>query len=203
MSDLAEYVVPCVICGEEEESFLEDALSAVDAGARWLHIYEPAGESAGAPQKVRALRALLKEVGVPVWYEGGVRSFHLVEMLLGLGFAGVVMGSEVLRFKERAAYAWRSFGCRIRFGVVYPGERIFGAGDSEWCYHVWLGEALGGVEELAVIPPSSVLDFTRLPSLSPGRLCNLLAGISVEWKGIVVPRSLYPLEGLSRMGVAR
>lgn len=228
-------VVPCLVCGEDGEAFLEEAVTVEREGACWIHVYDPIGESAGAPQNVQALRAFLKRVRVPVWYEGGVKSFHLVEMLLGLGFAGVVLAEEVLHSRERATHAWGRFGARVRFGVSYPFLVFSWGSEGEFPYHVWFRELpslihlsplssgtggpplesfnTGGVpfssleeregDRMRILPPGEalkgishqvVLDFSRLPGVSREYLCNLMAGASVEWEGIVVSCALYPVE---------
>jgi phosphoribosylformimino-5-aminoimidazole carboxamide ribotide isomerase len=72
---------------------LEAARSWVEAGAHQLHVVDLDGAREGSPQNLEHLRRITTELGIPVQYGGGLRSFVAVRDALAAGAQRVVLGT--------------------------------------------------------------------------------------------------------------
>jgi phosphoribosylformimino-5-aminoimidazole carboxamide ribotide isomerase len=74
-----------------------DPLSAargwVEQGAAYLHVVDLDGARAGAPRNLEHLRAIARELQVPVQYGGGLRSAAAVRDALQAGARRVILGT--------------------------------------------------------------------------------------------------------------
>ncbi len=82
----------------------QDPLSAArgfkDAGARFLHVVDLDGAKSGEPVNLEHLRAIRRELGLPVQFGGGLRSLDAVEDALTAGAARVILGTAAFADPE-------------------------------------------------------------------------------------------------------
>src|SRR5207245_2688142 len=76
-----------------DERPLQAARRWVDAGASRLHVVDLDGAREGAPVNVDHLRAIARDVGVPVQYGGGLRTPEAVAAALGAGAERATVGT--------------------------------------------------------------------------------------------------------------
>lgn len=94
-------------------SFLEVQLPGKpDRSSDWLHVVDPEGDAAGAPQNVQALHQLLEEVDIPVQYEGGIQLIHTAELILGLGVDRVVIGPALKKTDRTPEHFFSRIGAK-------------------------------------------------------------------------------------------
>jgi phosphoribosylformimino-5-aminoimidazole carboxamide ribotide isomerase len=79
-----------------DERPLQAARRWVDAGASRLHVVDLDGAREGAPVNVDHLRAIARDVGVPVQYGGGLRTPEAVAAALGAGAERAIVGTVAL-----------------------------------------------------------------------------------------------------------
>ena len=79
-----------------DEHPLEAARRWVNAGASRLHVVDLDGARQGAPVNVDHLRAIARDVGVPVQYGGGLRSAEAVAAALDAGAERAIVGTVAL-----------------------------------------------------------------------------------------------------------
>lgn len=90
-----------------------------EQGAQWLHIVDLDGARKGAPstQNLDVLRHILRQVGLPVQYGGGVRSAEIVERMLNIGVARVVVGTAAAKDATLAQGLFTVYGDKVAVGV--------------------------------------------------------------------------------------
>jgi phosphoribosylformimino-5-aminoimidazole carboxamide ribotide isomerase len=89
-------------------------------GARWLHIVNLDGAFEGAlyvqsregklPVNLQRLRDIATEVGMPIQFGGGLRTFDDIELALNLGARRVMLGTVAVRQPQRVSGAIERFG---------------------------------------------------------------------------------------------
>jgi len=79
-----------------DERPLQAARRWVDAGASRLHVVDLDGAREGAPVNVDHLRAIARDVSVPVQYGGGLRTPEAVAAALGAGAERAIVGTVAL-----------------------------------------------------------------------------------------------------------
>ena len=88
---------------------VEAARSFVAAGASYLHVVDLDGAREGEPANLHHLERIVREVGVPVQYGGGLRSLQAVRSALAAGAQRVVLGTAAYTdasFLEEALSLW-------------------------------------------------------------------------------------------------
>ncbi len=88
-------------------------------GAQWLHIVDLDGARMGSPQAVnlQVVRQILRQVGLPVQFGGGVRSGEVVERMLNVGVTRVVVGTAVAQNDNLAQGLFTVYGDKVAVGV--------------------------------------------------------------------------------------
>ncbi len=88
-------------------------------GAQWLHIVDLDGARMGQPntQNLEVLRQILRQVGLPVQFGGGVRSSEIVERMLRIGVTRVVVGTAAAQDAPLAQGLFTSYGEKVAVGV--------------------------------------------------------------------------------------
>src|ERR1017187_4495623 len=68
------------------------------AGAKWLHIVDLDGARTGLPntENLNIVRQIVRQVGLPIQFGGGVRSASIVERMIGIGITRVVVGTAAI-----------------------------------------------------------------------------------------------------------
>jgi phosphoribosylformimino-5-aminoimidazole carboxamide ribotide isomerase len=103
---------------------VEAARSFVEAGAHFLHVVDLDGAREGEPANLHHLERIVKEVGVPVQYGGGLRSVQSVRAALVAGADRVVLGTAAYTdsdFLEQALTAW---AVRVLVAVDVRGGHV-------------------------------------------------------------------------------
>lgn len=88
---------------------LDAARKWVEQGANYLHVVDLDGAREGRPVNLDHLRRITTELGVPVQYGGGLRSFVAVRDALAAGAQRVVLGTAAytdLEFLDAVLEAW-------------------------------------------------------------------------------------------------
>lgn len=108
---------------ESVTTYSEDPLKMAkrwqQEGAKWLHIVDLDGARTGSPNAVnlQVIRQIIRQVGLPIQYGGGVRSGEIVDRLLNIGASRVVVGTAVAADDALAQGLFRAYGDKIAVGV--------------------------------------------------------------------------------------
>jgi phosphoribosylformimino-5-aminoimidazole carboxamide ribotide isomerase len=113
------------------DSPLAAARAWVDAGARWLHLVDLDGARSGEPRALDHLRAIRREVGVPVQWGGGLRSLEHVAAAVDAGADRVVVGTAAHRDPALLEDAVRRWPDRVGVAVDVRGGRVAVSGWAE------------------------------------------------------------------------
>ena len=123
--------------GEFDDStvYYDDPVDAarawVSAGARWLHIVDLDGARSGAPASLGHLERIVREVGVPVQYGGGLRSVDAVRAAVAAGAERVIAGTAAFRDVDFLDEIVSEFGARVVVSVDTRGGMVSTAGWTE------------------------------------------------------------------------
>lgn len=100
-------------------------------GATRLHIHDVDGARVGMPQNRDQVRDIVRRVGLPVQYSGGVRSVDVIERVMSWGVDRVIADAEATldltvksampRFAGKVALELRPFNGRIPHPGAPPG----------------------------------------------------------------------------------
>jgi len=85
----------------------------VKQGAKLLHIVDLDGAFSGSPKNLHLVKAIAKEIPVPIQFGGGVRSLAAIKKVLGLGVARVVLGTKAVEDKAFLEKAFKQFKERL------------------------------------------------------------------------------------------
>jgi phosphoribosylformimino-5-aminoimidazole carboxamide ribotide isomerase len=103
---------------------LEAARSWVQAGARNLHVVDLDGARAGQPVSLGHLRAITRELPVPVQYGGGLRSLVAVRDALAAGATRVVIGTAAYTDLPFLDQVLEAFGVRVVVAIDVRGGHV-------------------------------------------------------------------------------
>lgn len=99
---------------EQETVFYEDPVTAAltwySQGARWAHVIDLDGASAGEPQNTKAVEEIVKESGLLVELGGGIREEAVAEKVLRLGVSRIVLGTVAIENRELVKRLCQRFG---------------------------------------------------------------------------------------------
>jgi phosphoribosylformimino-5-aminoimidazole carboxamide ribotide isomerase len=100
----------------------------VSLGAEWLHVVNldgAFGDTTSAGENVRALRAILDAVAVPVQFGGGLRTIADLEAALSLGAARAIVGTAAITNPLLIQEALARFGAEaISLAVDARGGQV-------------------------------------------------------------------------------
>jgi phosphoribosylformimino-5-aminoimidazole carboxamide ribotide isomerase len=88
-----------------------------EEGARYLHVVDLDGAFAGEPRNWDGVRAILRDVQIPIQLGGGLRRRSQVEEALQLGVTRVVLGTKACDSPEFISALVEDFGKRIVVGI--------------------------------------------------------------------------------------
>ena len=108
---------------EQVTTYSEDPVKMAkrwqDAGAKWLHIVDLDGARTGSPNtdNLNIVRQIVRQVGLPIQFGGGVRSASIVERMVGIGITRVVVGTAAVEDAPLAQGLFTAYGDRVAVGV--------------------------------------------------------------------------------------
>jgi phosphoribosylformimino-5-aminoimidazole carboxamide ribotide isomerase len=94
------------------------------AGFSWLHVVDLNGAFAGHPVNADAVRAILRNVTIPVQLGGGIRDLAAIEAWLAAGVRRVILGSAAARNPALVIDACRAFPGRIAVSIDARDGRV-------------------------------------------------------------------------------
>lgn len=101
------------------------ARNFVAEGARMLHVVDLDGAFAESESPNREVaRRIIKAVGIPVQFGGGLRKFSDAQEMIEGGAARVVVGTLVVESAELLAQLVENFGARIAVGIDARGGQV-------------------------------------------------------------------------------
>ena len=103
---------------------LDAARKWVEAGARQLHVVDLDGAREGEPVNLDHLRRITEELGVPVQYGGGLRSFVAVREALAAGAQRVVLGTAAYTDAEFLDAVLESWHVRVVVAIDVRGGNV-------------------------------------------------------------------------------
>ena len=117
---------------EDETVYADDPVEAarafVAAGARFLHVVDLDGAREGEPANLHHLERIVRELGVPAQFGGGLRSIGSIRRALAAGADRVVLGTAAHRDPELLDEALAAFTARILVAVDVRGGQVSVAG---------------------------------------------------------------------------
>jgi phosphoribosylformimino-5-aminoimidazole carboxamide ribotide isomerase len=120
---------------EAKKVYDEDPLAAarkwVEAGARHLHVVDLDGAKEGGPVNLDHLRAIARELGVPVQYGGGLRSLDAIAEALDAGARRAILGTAAFKDPALLDAALGRWPERIVVSVDVRGGCVTTAGWTE------------------------------------------------------------------------
>ena len=93
------------------------AMEWAQTGFNWLHIVDLDGAVEGIPKNHSAVRAILKEVDLPVQLGGGIRNRKQIEHWIGEGVSRVILGTAAVRDPDLVRWACHEFPGQIAVGI--------------------------------------------------------------------------------------
>ncbi len=89
------------------------------AGAKWLHIVDLDGARTGNPntENLNIVRQIIRQVGLPIQFGGGIRSAEIVERMLNIGVKRVVVGTAAAENADLARGMFTVYGDNVAVGV--------------------------------------------------------------------------------------
>ncbi|HDP69864.1 MAG TPA: 1-(5-phosphoribosyl)-5-[(5-phosphoribosylamino)methylideneamino]imidazole-4-carboxamide isomerase [Actinobacteria bacterium] len=95
-----------------------------NAGAKYIHVVDLDGAVAGEPKNLVALEQIIKNIGVPVQFGGGVRGMLTVKRLFDLGISRVVVGTALINNPVMLAEACAVYSGKIAVGLDVKNGHI-------------------------------------------------------------------------------
>lgn len=93
------------------------ALEWVQSGFNWLHIVDLDGAVEGVPKNHTAVRAILKDIDIPVQLGGGIRNESQIEHWIEAGVSRVILGTAAVKNPELVKWACHQFPDQIAVGI--------------------------------------------------------------------------------------
>ena len=101
------------------------------AGARALHVVDLDGARDGEPANLGHAERIVRELGLPVQYGGGLRSLHSINRALGAGVERVILGTAALTDVDFLEQALGDFRDQVAVGVDVRSGRVAVKGWTE------------------------------------------------------------------------
>ena len=149
---------------------LEMAQSFRRAGAELLHVVDLDGAFADRQSPNRAVaERIIREVGIPVQFGGGLRRLEDVEQLIEAGAARVIIGTVAAESTYLLSLVIKRFGSRNSVGIDGRGGRVV--------THGW--EREGGIEALELAQRVAAAGVERIVYTDVAR-DGMLGGVNLE-----------------------
>jgi len=101
------------------------------AGARALHVVDLDGARDGEPANLGHAERIVRELGLPVQYGGGLRSLHSINRALGTGVDRVILGTAALTDVDFLEQALSDFRDEVAVAVDVRAGRVAVKGWTE------------------------------------------------------------------------
>jgi len=101
---------------------LEVAKRWVAAGAPRLHVVDLDGAKTGIAANIEIIKAIIKEVAVPIQIGGGVRDFNLIQSLLKFGADRIILGTTAIKNPNLLGNVCEKFGDKIAVAIDAKGK---------------------------------------------------------------------------------
>ena len=194
---------------------LEAAKAWKEAGARFLHVVDLDGARTGTPQSIGHLERIVREVGLPVQYGGGLRALPAVRDALRAGANRVILGTAAYTDIDFLDDVISAYGDKVVVSVDARGghvttagwtettqmpaeavlERLWARGVKQFVYsNVDRDGMLGGIDLDEVRRIAAVVRGRFLYSGGVGGLEDLEGLVSlrqVNLGGVIVGKALY------------
>lgn len=112
----------------EEKRYFEEPIEAaklwLTQGAKVLHLVDLDGAFQGSPRNLQAIKAIIREIELPIQVGGGIRSMSAVEELLEYGAARIILGTKALEDKKFLKEAVEKYGDRVRVSIDAKGGYV-------------------------------------------------------------------------------
>jgi phosphoribosylformimino-5-aminoimidazole carboxamide ribotide isomerase len=106
------------------DSPADQARQFVGAGCRWIHVVDLNGAFAGQPVNAAAVKAVLKEVSVPMQLGGGIRDMATIAAWLDAGVARVILGTAAVKNPALVREACRAYPGKVAVGIDARGGKV-------------------------------------------------------------------------------
>lgn len=107
------------------------ARSWQEQGAERIHVVDLDGSLAGSPRNRESIRAIIREIDVPVQVGGGIRNMECIETYLNMGVRWVILGTAALKDEIFFRDACHAYANRIILGIDTRDGRIAVQGWTE------------------------------------------------------------------------
>ena len=198
-----------------EDSPVAAAQAWKDAGARFLHVVDLDGARTGSPQSIEHLARIVRDVGLPVQYGGGLRALPAVRDALRAGASRVILGTAAYTDVDFLDDVISAYGDKVVVSVDARGgnvttagwtettqmpaeavlERLWARGVKQFVYsNVDRDGMLGGIDLEEVKRIAAVVRGRFLYSGGVGGLEDLEGLVSlrqVNLGGVIVGKALY------------
>jgi phosphoribosylformimino-5-aminoimidazole carboxamide ribotide isomerase len=101
------------------------------ASAKRLHVVDLDGARTGTPENIETIKAIIKEVGIPVQVGGGIRMFPVITDLIKFGADRIILGTTAIKNPNLISNVCEKFGDQIAVAIDAKGR--FAAADG-WMY---------------------------------------------------------------------
>jgi phosphoribosylformimino-5-aminoimidazole carboxamide ribotide isomerase len=102
----------------------DQAASFESQGFEWLHIVDLDGAFAGKPVNAEAVRAIVKQIKLPIQLGGGIRDIRTVEGWLEAGIRRVIIGTAAVKDPSFVREAARRFPGQVAVGIDARDGRV-------------------------------------------------------------------------------
>jgi phosphoribosylformimino-5-aminoimidazole carboxamide ribotide isomerase len=106
---------------DEQTTYSDDPVAVArqweDQGARFIHVVDLDGAFDGTPKNWASVRAILKEVQVPIQLGGGLRTRAQIEDAMALGVTRCVVGTKACESASFVQELANDFGVHIAVGI--------------------------------------------------------------------------------------
>ena len=176
------------------------------SGARRLHVVDLDGAVSGQPANAPVIKAICKEIDIPVQLGGGVRDLAGVGRALALGVDRVILGTLAVREPDTALAAARAHPGRVVIGIDARGGKVALKGwtETSGLDYLSLAEKFDRPEVAAVVFTDIAKDGMQAgPNLGSTRLlCQRISRPVIAAGGVHNLDDIRNLLGLAPLGLA-
>ena len=95
-----------------------------DEGAELIHVVDLDGAVEKKPKNLDAIRAIVRQAGIPIQVGGGIRDMETIGMYFDIGVKRVVIGSEAVHNPDLVRQACGKWPGRIVVGIDARGGMV-------------------------------------------------------------------------------